>query len=90
MANLALRHADVYPAASEAAGRLLVAPVSTVECERGFSRQNLIKTCLRNSLAMPTFNNLMRISIDGPGLEDFDFGGAFFKWKSMKSRRILF
>ncbi|XP_053372821.1 uncharacterized protein LOC128546379 [Mercenaria mercenaria] len=89
MANLALRNKDVYPAASEAAGRLLVAPVSTVECERGFSKQNLIKTCLRNSLAMSALNNLMRISIDGPGLTDFDFGCAFKKWKTLKTRRIL-
>ena len=34
-------------------------------------------------------NNLMRISFDGPGLVNFDFGAAFQKWKSMKARRIL-
>ena len=89
MANLALRHKDVYPAASEAAGRLLVAPVSTVECERGFSKQNIIKTSLRNSLGMAGLNNLMRISVDGPGLVNFNFSSAFKKWKSMKARRIL-
>ncbi|XP_052223995.1 uncharacterized protein LOC127839652 [Dreissena polymorpha] len=49
-ANLAIKKKDVYPAAAEAAERLLVAPVSTVDCERGFSKQNLIKTCLRNRL----------------------------------------
>ena len=79
MANLAIRHKDVYPAVFEAAGRLLVAPLSTVECERSFSRQNLIKTCLRNSLAMSSLNNLRRISIDGPAMSQFDFKTAFQK-----------
>ena len=55
----------------------------------GFSKQNIVKTCFRNSLSVSTLNNLMRISIDGPGLVTFDFGAAFQKWKSMKARRIL-
>ncbi len=77
MANLALKHSDVYPAAAEAAGRLLVAPVSTVDCERGFSKQNVVKTCLRNSMSLSTLNHLMRISIDGPSLKSFNFKAAF-------------
>ena len=38
VANLAIRHKEVYPAACEAVVRFLLAPVSTVECERGFSK----------------------------------------------------
>ena len=89
MANLALKHQDVYPGAAKATRRLLVATVSTVECERGFSRQNIIKTCLRNSLSIEVLDDLMRISIDGPPLEQFDFKLSFKKWASQKTRRIL-
>jgi hypothetical protein len=40
-------------------------PVSTVDCERGFSRQNLIKTKLRNRLRHDHLDQLMRIAIEG-------------------------
>jgi hypothetical protein len=44
---------------------LLTIPVSTVDCERGFSRMNLIKTKLRNRLRADHLDQLMRISIEG-------------------------
>ena len=90
VANLAIRKKEVYPAVAEAAERFLVAPVSTVDCERGFSKQNLIKTCLRNSLSVDSLDSLMRISIDGPSQSSFDFPRCFRKWSSVKARRILY
>ena len=89
MVNLAFKHRDVYAAAAEAAVRFLVAPVSTVDCERGFSKQNVIKTCLRNKMSDVALENLMRISIDGPSRDSFNFKGAFKKWAGQKTRRIL-
>ena len=89
VASLAIRKKDVYPATGEVACRFLIAPVSTVDCERSFSHQNLIKTCLRNSMAIETLHRLMRISIDGPDLRDFPFSKAFSKWAAAKSRHIL-
>ena len=89
MVNLAIKHKDLYPAACEAGERLLVAPVSTVDCERGFSKQNLIKTCLRNAMSVTSLENLMRISIDGPPRDKFNFSLAFKKWAGQKTRRIL-
>ncbi|KAG1673513.1 hypothetical protein GQR58_015535 [Nymphon striatum] len=77
MINLALKHKDMYSGSAEVAARFIIAPVSTVECERGFSKQNLVKTCLRNSMSVSALDNLMRISIDGPSLENFDFKVAF-------------
>ena len=62
--NLAIRNKEVFPASAEAAERLLVMPISTVDCERGFSRQNLIKTALRNSMSTHTLNNLLAIGIN--------------------------
>ena len=80
MVNLAIKHKDLYPAACEAGEGLLVAPVSTVDCERGFSKQNLIKTCLRNAMSVTSHENLMCISIDGPPRDKFNFSLAFKKW----------
>ncbi|KAG1666499.1 hypothetical protein GQR58_018861 [Nymphon striatum] len=89
MINLALKHKDIDPGSAEVAARFLIAPVSTVECERGLSKQNLIKTCLRNSMSVSALDDLMRISIDGPSLENFDFKAAFKVWAGLKTRRIL-
>jgi hypothetical protein len=52
-----------------AAERLLVSPVSTVDCERWFSRMNLIKTDVRNKLAIDNLENLMRVSPLTPELK---------------------
>ena len=79
VASLAIRKMGVFTASSEVASRFLVAPVSTVDCERGFSRQNLIKTCMRNSVDVETVDRQMRISIDGPDLKYFPFDKAFSK-----------
>lgn len=87
--NLALRNKESFPASAEAAERLLVAPVSTASCERGFSQQNLIKTRLRNSLKVENLENLMTIAINGSDMDKFDFGKAFAIWAKKKNRRIL-
>ncbi|XP_062594268.1 zinc finger protein 862-like, partial [Saccostrea cucullata] len=42
--QVAFRARAMFPIVAAAAERLLTAPVSTANCERGFSRQNLIKT----------------------------------------------
>ena len=44
----------------------LVTPVSTVDCESGFSRQNLIKTAIRNRINLQNLGNLMTISTEEP------------------------
>ncbi|XP_053386200.1 uncharacterized protein LOC128550685 [Mercenaria mercenaria] len=88
VANLAIRKKDVYPSAAEAAERFLLAPVSTVDCERGFSKQNLIKTCLRSRMSAMCLDRLIRISVEGPEISQFPFDKAFKKWAS-KDRRIL-
>jgi hypothetical protein len=72
-----------------AAEHLLVSPVSTVDCERGFSRMNLIKTDVRNKLAINTLENLLRVSLHDSDETTFQFNKAFDKWAAVKSRRIL-
>ncbi|KAJ8304341.1 LOW QUALITY PROTEIN: hypothetical protein KUTeg_017924 [Tegillarca granosa] len=48
--QLVLKNRAIFPIFAAAAERLLVIPVSTVDCERRFSLQNLTKTDIRNSL----------------------------------------
>jgi len=43
-------------------------PVSTAECERGFSRKNLVCTNLRTRLSLKHTSPMMFISMSGPPL----------------------
>ena len=60
----------------------LLIPVSTADCERGFSSLKRIKTPLRNRLSSVIANHLMFISIEGTTLEEFDFDAACDLWAS--------
>lgn len=64
-------------------------PASTAGCERGFSTQNRLKTKLRNRLLEGKLDTLMRLSIEGEPLNEFDFASALAVWKSAKSRRMF-
>ena len=86
--QIALKHSEMYPLVYKTAVKLLTVPVSSVECERGFSRQNLIKTKLRNRLNTCNLYNLMIISLEGPLANTFNFIEAFRRWSSRKQRRI--
>ena len=50
--------------------------------------QSKTKTTLRNRLKTSTLDNLLRISIEGPELEDFDFDTAVNSWSGIGKRRI--
>ena len=67
----------------------LALPLSTVECERVFSRVNLIKTDARNTLGMESLNDLLQINLKGPNIEEFDFGECINDWKLTKYRRFI-
>src|SRR5688572_14864645 len=47
---------------------LEVLPVSSAECERGFSQMNLCHTSGRNRLPVSLVNDLLMIGINGPPL----------------------
>ncbi|ELT88776.1 hypothetical protein CAPTEDRAFT_216552 [Capitella teleta] len=50
----------------------MVLPVSTADCERGFSAMKRIKTKQRNRLIDTTLNNLMMITLEGPSCQDME------------------
>lgn len=66
--------------------------MSTAVCERGFSCLNRIKSDQRTRLVEQTTEDLMRISINGPSLQNFNPIPAIELWweDSTRSRRPEF
>ncbi|CAI7878335.1 unnamed protein product [Closterium sp. NIES-53] len=62
---------------------LAVLPLSTVECERGFSRQNIIKSWVRGALCNARLGELMQISLLKYEIE---WPEALEVWRSMRRR----
>ncbi|MCO5595873.1 hypothetical protein L7F22_049924 [Adiantum nelumboides] len=60
----------------------LVQCCSTAICKRGFSVQNVIKNKLRNLLTTKSMRTLMRISLEGPPLDEFNFDEAIALWRN--------
>ena len=78
----------IFPNLHKLAVIALVIPMSSADCERGFSALKRIKTRLRNRLSNRILNHLLTISIEGPKLEEFDFERAADIWGAQKNRRI--
>ena len=86
-----LEMAEVYPNMLSLVTLALTMPVSTADCERGFSKHNLIKTRIRARLKTDNVATLMRMSVDTPDVSDmetFDFTRAFDIWCNQKDRYI--
>jgi hypothetical protein len=79
---------DMFPQLTKLSTVAALIPVSTAECERAFSAMNRIKTNLRNRLKTQTLDCLMRISIEGPPVSDFNFERAADLWGGMRNRRL--
>ncbi|CAG8491498.1 13215_t:CDS:2 [Dentiscutata heterogama] len=58
-------YSDIFPNIIKLAHITNSIPFSSVDCERGFFKQNTIKTCLRTSLTTFTLDAFMRISLEG-------------------------
>ena len=79
----------LYPNLTKIATIAAVIPVSTAECERSFSAIKRIKSVLRNRLKTTTLDCLMRISIEGPSITDFNFDRvANILWQRMQNHRL--
>ena len=79
----------VYPYFVKLAQVCLTLPISTADCERAFSTMRRIKSRLRSEMNNNTLNHCMRISIEGPQLQDFDFDSAVRTWSGLRNRRIF-
>ena len=79
----------VYPNFIKLAQVCLTLPISTADCERAFSTMRRIKTRLRSEMNNTTLNHCMRISIESPKLQDFDFDSAVHTWSGLWNRRIF-
>jgi hypothetical protein len=55
---------------------------SIVVCERGFSKQNWVKSERRTCLNLDTLDALMRVSLNNLGVEFVDWNGNFDTWKT--------
>ena len=60
-------------------------PFSSVNCERGFSKQNIIKC---NAMENDTLHILMMVGLEGTDLFGYDFSDALSKIFQSKNRRI--
>ncbi|MGH0122853.1 UNVERIFIED_CONTAM: hypothetical protein FKN15_008560 [Acipenser sinensis] len=83
-----------FPCITKIASIVSVIPMSTVDCERGFSRYNVIKSDLRNQLKESRVNLLMQMSVNSntPDLDkisEFNFEKAFRYWCMDKKRRVV-
>ena len=79
---------SLYPTLSQLASITLTLPLSTADCERGFSTMNRIKTDLRNRLKTTILDMLIGSSTEGPSLDSFDFDAALSMWAQKTNRRI--
>ncbi|XP_078702604.1 zinc finger protein 862-like [Branchiostoma floridae x Branchiostoma belcheri] len=76
------------PNLAKLAAAMAVLPVSTADCERGFSTMKRVKTPLRNRLKEETLNSLLMISVEGPPAEEFNFNAGCDSWGRMAKRRL--
>jgi hypothetical protein len=59
-----------------------VSSTSTDVCERGFSKQNWVKSERKTCLNLDTLDALMRVSLNSLGVEFMDWNGIFDSWKT--------
>ena len=80
---------DSFPNLMRLWQSIMVIPYSTVACERGFSKQNVIKEIKRNRLSIEHLDDLMRVSLNGPETHDMQWDRVFEIWKDGKDRRAI-
>ncbi|MCO5592067.1 hypothetical protein L7F22_046061 [Adiantum nelumboides] len=79
---------ESYPSLLKLWQIMLLIPVSTACCERGFSKQNRIKEDERSSLTLSTLDTLMFLSLSAPqSMHVVEWEKIYDTWASMKRRR---
>ena len=67
----------------------LTLPISTVECERVFSRMNLIKTESRSRLSTENLDLILNVVLNVNDERDVDFNEILQVWKNKKNRYFI-
>ena len=83
------QYKDVFPDFATLATVVLISPVTSVACERGFSVHNKIKTKGRSRLKHETVTKLMRVKEERPSLEEFDPKPSVRRFCEMRKRSEL-
>lgn len=70
---------------------VLVLPMSTAACERGFSAMKRVKTDWRSNLAVGILSKLLFMSIEDPPLQEFNAAVVVDKWvkDAERARRLM-
>ena len=71
----------LIPLISDILARLAVLPASSAQVERVFSSMKRIKTAQRNCLNTATLDKLIRVSMEGPKVEEWDPFPALRLWE---------
>ncbi|CAG8776430.1 12701_t:CDS:2, partial [Cetraspora pellucida] len=71
----------IYPNIYTIISIILCLPLSNAYVERVFSKQNLIKTKLRNRMNSDTLNDILMISLNGPPYDEFNYKHAYQFWR---------
>ena len=78
----------LFPLISDLLARLAVLPATSAQVERVFSTMKRIKTAQRNRLNTTTLDHLIRVSMEGPKVEEWDPLPALRLWESWGNRKI--
>ena len=79
---------SVYHQLLKQAQICLILPVSTADCEWGFSTMVRVKSKLRNQMNNKTLNCCLGTLIEGLDI-DFDFVKCLDSWKNKINRRLV-
>ena len=78
----------MFPNLSKLAAIGLLLPMSTLDCERGFSALSRIKTNLCNRLSSRILNDLKTITVEGPPPSEFLYEQACDIWAGWRNCRV--
>ncbi len=79
---------SAYPMISDIVAWIAVLPAASAGVERVFSAMKRIRSSVRNRLKTKNLDHLLRISMEGPEITDWDPVPALRKWESWGNRRI--
>ncbi|CAG8837611.1 21125_t:CDS:1, partial [Cetraspora pellucida] len=77
------QHYNFYPNIIKLLEIVYSIPFSSVEYERGFSKQNLIKIDIRNRLRNNNLYLFLSLSLVNKNFKDFDYEKALKIWLNM-------